>query len=136
MILSQLMDSGMDLRSLAQELDIPVLAGLQHQGDVSVIPAAMVNDYVKPSRTVLATGIVVVRGEPSGNTHLLLAAGNVLFHPPSGVRDQPHTGLHVCPEGTVAYLDHPEHGNSAIAPGCYVLRRRREMAGEMRLVTD
>jgi hypothetical protein len=40
------------------------------------------------------------------------------------------------PAGAEAYLDHPEHGNSGIAPGRYALRRERETTGEIRLVHD
>ena len=124
MILSQLL--GGDLRALAQDLDIPVLAGLQHQGDVSVVPAAMVHDYVEPATYVPAEGVAVVQALSNGNTHLLLASGDVRYSPSDGWLTL--GSLHV-PPGAEAYLDHPEHGNSGIAPGRYVLRRKRELTG-------
>lgn len=31
-------------------------------------------------------------------------------------------------DGATAWLDHPEHGNTGIGPGRYVLRRKRELA--------
>lgn len=134
MILSELLDTGDDLRALARQLDVPVVAGLQHQGDVSVVPATMVTDYVRPRRPVPAAGVAVVRGEATGNTHLLLAAGDVLF-------DQARTGgitlgHLLVPDGAEAYLDHPEHGDSGIAPGRYVLRRKRETTGGIRFARD
>jgi hypothetical protein len=135
-ILSQLIADGTDLQALAHELDVPVVAGLQHQGDVSVVPAAMVRDYVPPRQPVPAAGIAVVRGEANGNTHLLLAAGNVLFDPRKVSATNLTLGSLRVPEGAEAYLDHPEHGNSGIAPGRYVLRRKRELADELRLVAD
>jgi hypothetical protein len=136
MILSQLIDSDTDLPALARQLDIPVLAGLQHQGDLSVIPSSMASGYRSPRRGVPATGVAVLRGEAGGNTHLLLAAGPVLFeHRVASATDLDLGWLHV-PDGAEAYLDHPEHGNSGIAPGRYVLRRKREQTDALRLVVD
>jgi hypothetical protein len=138
MILSQLVTDGSDLRALAQELDVPVVAGLQHQGDLSVIPAYMVNDYKPPRGSVPTSGVAVIRGESNGNTHLLLAAGMVLFDPRQGNADPLTVGCLDVPAGSEAYLDHPEHGNSGIAPGRYVLRRKRETGDQQRtrLVID
>jgi hypothetical protein len=140
-ILSQLVNGSTDLRALALELDVPVVAGLQHQGDVSVVPVRMAGNYVKPRRPVPAAGVPVMPGRSNGNTHLLLAAGDVLFEhwraSASGISHSRLTlGCLFVGEGAEAYLDHLEHGNSGIAPGRYVLRRKREMAGEQRLVAD
>jgi hypothetical protein len=140
-ILSQLISGGTDVRALAQELEVPVVAGLQHQGDVSVVPASMAANYVRPRQAVPAAGISLVRGESDGNTHLLLASGNVLFDPirkPDAFSEITRItlGCLLVGDDAEAYLDHPQHGNSGIAPGAYVLRRKREMAVEMRLVID
>lgn len=137
MILSELL-TGADaqLAELAAALDVPTVAGLQHQGDVSVVPAHMVADYAPPAGTVPRAGVPVVRGESGGNTHLLLADGPVRWTGRAATTEDLTLGcLHV-PDGAVAYLDHPEHGNSGIAPGDYVIRRKREMADELRLVAD
>jgi hypothetical protein len=140
-ILSQLLHDG-DLRALARELDVPVLSGLQHQGDVSVIPIRMATNYIKPRRPVPADGISLLQGQSDGNTHLLLASGSVLFdlwqRTSSSYIDITRLtlGCLLVGAGAEAYLDHPEHGNSGIAPGRYVLRRKREMASELRLVID
>lgn len=40
------------------------------------------------------------------------------------------------PEGSTAYLGHPEHGYMGIVPGSYEIRRQREMAEEIRMVAD
>jgi hypothetical protein len=40
------------------------------------------------------------------------------------------------PDGSVAYLAHPEHAYTGIGPGTYTLRRQREQADELRIVAD
>ncbi|MCQ0020984.1 hypothetical protein [Actinomadura madurae] len=68
-LLSNVLSDGADLAHLAAELDIPTIAGLQHQGDVSVIPAAMAeDDFRRPVSPVPAAGVEVVRGE-AGRPH-------------------------------------------------------------------
>jgi len=44
----------------------------------------------------------------------------------TGVRDNTGLALGVLAATGVAYLVHPEHGGSGIAPGTYVIRRQRE----------
>lgn len=115
------------------DIDIPVLAGVQRQGDVLVRPATG-----HASTPVLAGGTPVVRGENGGNTHVIYAAdGPVFCDVIAGVntRDLRVATLSV-PEGSTAYLGHPEHGYMGIAPGDYEIRRQREMAEEMRMVAD
>jgi hypothetical protein len=116
---------------LVAEAEVPVLTGLQFQGDVAIIPT-------RPGKTaakaVPPTGVPVVRGEAGGNTHLLVADGLVLWNPAQagGLA----LGLVVVPDGAVAYLLHPEHGAMGMAPGHYTLRRQREQADEIRTVQD
>ncbi|MFC5751602.1 hypothetical protein [Actinomadura rugatobispora] len=129
-LLSSVRSDGIDLAHLAAELDIPTIAGLQHQGDVSVIPAAMaVDDHQRPMTPVPAAGVAVVRGEAGGHTHLLLASGDVRYDfRDGGAADDLTLGSLEVGEGATAWLDHPEHGDTGIAPGRYVLRRKRELA--------
>jgi hypothetical protein len=128
-LLSSVRSDGVDLAHLAAELDIPTIAGLQHQGDVSVIPAAMAaEDHRRPMTPVPAAGIAVVRGEAGGHTHLLLASGDVRYDSRDGAADDFTLGSLEVGDGATAWLDHPEHGNTGIAPGRYVLRRKRELA--------
>lgn len=140
MILSEMPVSRV-LADLAAELDIPIIvAGLQHQGDVSVVPAAWAADYRTPTTAVPRAGVAVVRGESGGHTHLLLAdrGSGVLAsvrEAVGGVDDLTVAHLLV-PAGAVAWLDHPEHGNSGIGAGEYVLRRKREQADIVLLVRD
>lgn len=109
---------------LDRQTRIPVLAGLQAQGDVLVAP----RPRRKPAETpVLPDGLAVVRGEFGGNTHTLLAEGDVRFDAEPG-EEGLDLGVLTVAEGAVAYLAHPEHAYSGIAPGTYVLRRQREVA--------
>lgn len=114
------------------DLEIPVLNGIQRQGDVLIRPAAVAATTAVPS-----TGTPVVRGENGGNTHAIYAADGDVFCDvsTSTVRDLRVAVLTV-PEGSTAYLGHPEHGYQGIAPGNYEIRRQREMAEEMRMVQD
>jgi hypothetical protein len=114
-------------------LEIPILAGIQRQGDVLIRPAA----DVKAKTAVPATGTPVVIGENGGNTHAVYAADGDVFCDvsASSVRDLRVAVLTV-PEGSTAYLGHPEHGYQGIAPGNYEIRRQREQAEEMRIVAD
>lgn len=135
-ILSELNTGTVDLAALAAQLDVPTVAGLQHQGDVSVIPASMVHDYRTPTDAVPREGVPVVRGESGGNAHLLLAEGPVLLTLRAASATDLTLGCLLVLPGATAWLDHPEHGNTGIAPGVYVLRRKREFADELRMVAD
>lgn len=132
--LATLIDThGVDvLDHLDRQASVPVLTGMQRQGDVLVIPNA-----VKTATTVVpAVGVPVVRGEAGGNTHLLLADGLVFCdtHPASATNLLLATVT--VPEGSTAYLAHPEHGYMGVGPGWYTLRRQRELADEIRMVAD
>ena len=62
---------------LVADAEVPVLTGMQRQGDVIVLPtrAGKVTGLVP----VPPEGTAVVRGESGGNTHLLVADGHVRF---------------------------------------------------------
>lgn len=114
------------------EVEIPVLSGLQRQGDVLVKPG---QDIAKTP--VPISGTPVVRGENGGNTHAIYAADGPVFCDTVAAST---TDLRVAtlsvPEGSTAYLGHPEHGYMGIAPGSYEIRRQREMGEQMRMVAD
>lgn len=111
-------------------ITIPVLAGLQVQGDLAIIPTRPGAD---PGQPIPAEGVPVVRGENGGNTHHLVADGPCTWRP---VTQLPTLGALTVAEGAVAWLLHPEHGANGIGPGCYNVRRQREQADEIRLVAD
>lgn len=114
------------------DLDIPVLGGVQRQGDVLVRPAD-----VTATTPVPGAGTPVVRGENGGNTHAVYAAdGSVFCDVLAPTAGDLRVAVLTVPEGSVAYLGHPEHGYQGIAPGSYEIRRQREMAEEMRMVAD
>ncbi len=117
-----------------REAGIPIISGLQAQGDLIVVPAAQ--SLPVATDPVPRAGIAVVRGESGGNTHLLLADGPVFFTPIQRSRSGLTLGVVTVPAGSTGYLAHPEHAYSGIAPGSYELRRQREMADEIRMVHD
>ncbi|MBT2228383.1 hypothetical protein [Nonomuraea sp. NEAU-A123] len=116
---------------LDRQAEIPILSGLQFQGDVAVVPANR-----EPARTpVPESGVPIVRGQAEANTHLLLATGKAFFAPERSGGGMV-LGVLTVAEGATAYLAHPEHAFTGIAPGTYELRRQREQADQARLVAD
>lgn len=120
------------------DLTIPVLAGPQRQGDVLIIPRPKLGAAELASmRPVPAEGVAVVRGEATGNTHLLSPDGTVMWSAaPARPGDLTLGVLHVA-DGSTAWLIHTdEHGANGIAPGTYTLHGKREQADEIRRVQD
>lgn len=120
---------------LDREMSIPILTGMQRQGDVLVVPAAMAAG-LEASTPVPATGVPVVKGENGGNTHALVADGPVFCDVRTASVQNLVLATVTVPEGSTAYLAHPEHGYSGIGPGSYVLRRQREQGDVQRMVAD
>lgn len=123
------------LDHLDRDATIPVMAGLQMQGDLAIVP------IVRAAHTTAVTpvppgGVEVVRGENGGNTHTLLAEGDVRYDERDVTATSLVLGMLTVGDGATAYLAHPEHAYSGIAPGCYEIRRQREQADELRLVAD
>ena len=116
---------------LSAQADVPLLAGMQRQGDVLVVPGSP----GKPGDPVPPEGVAVVRGEAGGNTHLLVAVGDVRWAPVTSASGLTLGRLDVAP-GAEAYLLHAEHGAAGIAPGSYIVKRQREQAEVARLVAD
>ncbi|MDA8312860.1 MAG: hypothetical protein M0Z46_20055 [Actinomycetota bacterium] len=116
---------------LSAQADVPLLAGMQRQGDVLIAPC---QPHTHQGAPVPPAGIAVVRGEAGGNTHLLVAAGDVRWTTISGRTLE--LGTLAVAHGAEAYLLHPEHGAAGIAPGNYSLKRQRQQAEVERLVAD
>jgi len=126
------------LEHLDRDLEIPVHAGLQAQGDLLIIPT----DPDRGGRqgdTVPLNGIPVIEAVGGGHEHRLFAGqpGTARFTPSRA--DGADIGLLECTEP--AYIAHPEHAYTGIAPGTYTLRRQREQADgarfyEQRFVAD
>lgn len=134
--LEQLIDThGVDVDDHLDRAElVPVLAGMQRQGDVIVIPQ---RPNAAAHAPIPTEGIPVVRGENGGNTHLLLAVGPCMWAPNTTTDPAELTlGTLDVPDDAEAYLAHPEHGYVGIAPGSYRIGRQREMADEIRRVQD
>ncbi|MCW4351974.1 hypothetical protein ONR57_01500 [Hoyosella sp. YIM 151337] len=123
--------SGLDvLDHLDREVTVPVTSGLQAQGDLIVIPYAVVSAAIQPapwarSIAVPRSGIELLRSAAGGNPHCLVADEGTCIWTTS-VQDTMRLALGIIETTGIAYLLHPEHGATGIAPGCYVVRRQRE----------
>ena len=120
--LRQLIDKyGFDVHDhLDRDLEIPVHAGLQAQGDLFIIPADPNRD--SQGAPVPLDGIPVIEAVGGGHEHRLFAGQpGTAFFTPAGAREQ-DIGLLECTES--AYIAHPEHAYAGIAPGTYILRRQ------------
>ncbi|GAA2612520.1 hypothetical protein GCM10010411_54090 [Actinomadura fulvescens] len=129
------------LDHLERSVSIPVVDGLQAQGDLIVVPHSLLASAVRfwPTtswKDVPAEGVELLRGEAGGNPHTLVGdPGTVRWT--TGVSDSDGLAIGVFEASAVAYLLHPEHGASGCAPGTYVVRRQRESeGGRGRLVAD
>ncbi|MEV7092081.1 hypothetical protein AB0M80_04495 [Amycolatopsis sp. NPDC051045] len=142
MFLAELLDrTGLDvLDHLDRQVTVPVIDGLQAQGDLIVLPLALLGTV--PERRdgweLPAEGRELVRGEAGNNPHTLVAdPGTCRLMTWWG---DPERLAVVAFENTApAYLIHPEHGATGIAPGAWFVRRQREMGAGFRkpvLVAD
>ncbi|MFF3331986.1 hypothetical protein ACFYWX_20885 [Streptomyces sp. NPDC002888] len=125
--------TGLDvLDHLERQVTIPVVDGLQAQGDLIVVPYAYVehsmDDHADARwQDVPAAGIELLRSAAGGNPHTLVADPGTCRWT-TDVRDTVRLALGMLETSAVAYLIHPEHGGTGIAPGRYVVRRQRERA--------
>ncbi len=128
--------TGLDvLEHLAREMAVPVVDGMQAQGDLLLVPLGMLR-HVRlgqswsPQPTwqeVPPGGIELLRSTAGGNPHTLVADPQQCRWT-FNVTDPTGLALGALEATAVAYLIHPEHGATGIAPGCYVVRRQRERA--------
>ncbi|GIH02145.1 hypothetical protein Rhe02_02120 [Rhizocola hellebori] len=122
--------SGRDvLDHLELEAAIPVVNGLQAQGDLIVIPHAMVEQTAvigfRTWRKVPPSGVELLRSASGGNPHTLVADPYTCEWLPW---PWDPTGLAIAAlrNTSTVYLIHREHGATGIAPGTWVVRRQRE----------
>jgi hypothetical protein len=141
--------TGLDvLGHLEREVTIPVTDGIQAQGDLLVIPIALLAADPRDStwrdvsivnsprwHEVPGAGVEVLRAGTGGNPHTLVADPGTCRWT-TGVDDPQRLALGALSTTGVAYLIHPEHGGSGIAPGTYVIRRQRERSGMTRRPSD
>ncbi|GLZ14952.1 hypothetical protein Acsp04_51870 [Actinomadura sp. NBRC 104425] len=125
--------TGMDvLGHLEREAAIPVVDGLQAQGDLIVVPLAMLPQVTIRAaaawRWVPEAGVEVVRGVAGGNPHTLVADPRTCQWT-TQLTDRDGLAVGALRAAAPVYLVHPEHGGTGIAPGTYVIRRQRERRG-------
>lgn len=134
--LSTLTDrTGLDVFDyLDKEISVPVVNGSQAQGDLIVVPLAVLAGIVVTTErtrheTVPLSGIELLRSAAGGNPHSLVADGRGCTWS-SPVHDVRRLALGILSNSETAYLIHPEHGATGIAPGRYVIGRQRERGGD------
>ncbi|MGV8872905.1 MAG: hypothetical protein ACOH2Q_10280 [Rhodococcus sp. (in: high G+C Gram-positive bacteria)] len=115
---------------LDREISVPVIDGLQAQGDLIVVPHALVMASVAVTdrnhiENVPLSGLELLRSAVGGNPHNLVADGGPCTWS-SPVFDTRGLALGILDTSVTAYLIHPEHGATGIAPGRYVIGRQRE----------
>lgn len=121
---------------LVADAEVPVLTGVQAQGDLLIRPICMQH----AGQPVPDTGVQVIHGEATGNTHWLDRGPDspgVTWGAPLPGADDVVLGVVTVPAGQSAYLVHTdEHGANGIGAGTYEIRRQREQADEIRYVAD
>ncbi|HEX3786156.1 MAG TPA: hypothetical protein VHX38_41455 [Pseudonocardiaceae bacterium] len=131
MRLAQLLDrTGLDvLDHLEREVTVPIIDGPQAQGDLIVIPFDLLGTVtLRPwsgTRAVPAEGVELVRGVAGNNPHTLVADPGTCTWT-TGLRDAVGLSIGMFANTAPAYLIHPEHGGSGVAPGRWLVRRQQE----------
>jgi hypothetical protein len=140
--LSELLDrTELDvLDHLEREVTVPVIDGPQAQGDLIVLPLAMVPHVsaltAEYGRALPKSGVELVRGVAGNNPHTLVADPGTCRWT-AAVHDPFRLAVAAFHNTATAYLIHPEHGASGIAPGRWLVRRQQERGhGRRRLVAD
>ncbi|MEU4517137.1 hypothetical protein AB0F52_00295 [Amycolatopsis sp. NPDC024027] len=141
MFLAELLDrTGLDvLDHLDRQVTVPVIDGLQAQGDLIVLPLGLLGSV--PWRggwwELPAEGRELVRGEAGNNPHTLVADRGTCRI--GWLPDPERLAIAAFENTAPAWLIHPEHGATGIAPGAWFVRRQREMGAGFRkpvLVAD
>jgi hypothetical protein len=115
--------AGFDTTNLEfPELEIPILTGIQRQGDLVVVPTGALSGT--SSGESIRAGIAVVGQDGSaGNAHILIGDGS--WHRLNG--NDLIEGRVTVPGGGEAFLIHTEEHNAlGLGPGTYEIRRQRE----------
>lgn len=131
------------LDHLEQSVSIPVVDGLQAQGDLIVIPVSEISASlsIQPNAAwtdVPPEGVELLRGAAGGNPHTLVADPGTCRWT-KHVSDPGGLAIGVFEASAPVYLLHPEHGASGCTPGRYAIRRQREYTAGgwgSRLVAD
>ncbi|WP_285641374.1 hypothetical protein [Lentzea sp. NBRC 102530] len=116
------------LDHLERQATVPVVDGLQAQGDLIVIPFDLLDPppSTEAGTEVPPEGVHLVAALNGGNPHVLVAD-------PGTCRWSPDRDATVVQNSAPVYLLHPEHGGTGIAPGRWLIRRQWSATG---LVAD
>jgi hypothetical protein len=132
MHLAELLDrTGLDvLAHLDRQVDVPVIDGLQAQGDLIVVPEAMTGAVRSRGgwHSLPAEGAELVRGGDGTNPHTLVGSCELTVQ----VADPEGLAVALLHNTGPVYLVHPEHGATGIAPGYWLVRRQREAGASRR----
>jgi hypothetical protein len=123
------------LDHLDRDVTIPHITVAGIQGDVSFLRDMFI---AEATAVVPAAGVAVVRGENGGNTHALHGDGPVMYDR-ADVDDDPETtliGTLTVPDGSTAFLIHPEHGAMSFGVGTWRVGRQREQGDIVQFVED
>ena len=116
---------------LLADAEVPILTGPQAQGDLLIVPIGTTDAEMKP---VPDEGVQV---EATGNSHFLHRGFDSPGVEYARVTDGQCIAVVSVPEGQSAQLIHTdEHGANGLGPGLYGIHEKREMADEIRRVTD
>lgn len=122
------------------DIEVPVLTGPQRQGDVGIFPRPPLGKAEPAGGEVPAEGLAIVRGEATGNTHILMPDhDSEIAWAPHDATDPSDVllGILNVPDGATAWLIHTdEHGVNGVGAGCYRITCKREMADQIRRVAD
>jgi len=119
------------------DIEVPVLDRPQRQGDLGFFPRPPLGAAEPAGTPVGPEGVVLVRGEATGNTHILHAQGHVTWQPHATPADDVSLGtIHVAPAAVAWVIHTDEHGVNGLAPGVWSVRAKREQADEIRRVAD
>lgn len=125
---------------LVADAEVPVLTGVQAQGDLVIVPIDSTSATLGP---VPVEGVQVVTGEDTGNTHWLHRGFDSQGVEFARVDGTVHAGSDLAvvvvrvPEGQTAELIHTdEHGANAMGPGLYAIHGKRELREEITRVQD
>jgi hypothetical protein len=123
------------VRDLLADVEVPVLAGPQSQGDLLAVPCGRTPGA--DTVDVPVSGIDIIEARDGGHAHTLVAPdGGARIHlrRPTSADD---LVLAVVEAAHPVFLLHSEHGATGLAAGCWEIRGQREFdAAEARRVAD
>ncbi|MBE8517526.1 hypothetical protein ILP97_08410 [Amycolatopsis sp. H6(2020)] len=133
MFLAELLDrTGLDvLDHLDRQVTVPVIDGLQAQGDLIVLPLGLLGSVPRDWWELPAEGRELVRGEAGNNPHTLVADRGTC-RMTTWLGDPERLAIAAFENTAPVWLIHPEHGATGIAPGAWFVRRQREMGAGFR----